>query len=183
LLSLPIVFGVAYWINIEKAGKSDEAGPVAATTTPPEETLKEEPTITLIAGGDIMLGRYVESRLKKYGADWPFINISTVVGNADLALANLESPFLINGQQTPTDSLILRGYPDGATGLKNAGLDVVSLANNHITDMGLTGLEDTLNLLDKANIGYVGAGKSDEAAHQAVIKDVKGIKIGILSYT
>jgi poly-gamma-glutamate synthesis protein (capsule biosynthesis protein) len=183
LISLPIIFGVAYWVNVEKAGKSDEAGPVTATVTPPEETAKEEPTITLIAGGDIMLGRYVEDRLKKYGADWPFINISKVVGDADLALANLESPFLINGQQTPTDSLILRGYPDGVTGLKNAGFDVVSLANNHITDMGLTGLENTLDLLDKTGINHVGAGKSDEAAHQAVIKDVKGIRIGILSYT
>lgn len=183
LLLLPLVLGLVYWLGLEKVGRFDEAGPSIAEVTPPVATPKVEPTITIIAGGDIMLGRYVEDRIKSNGPDWPFVNISKTISGADLALANLESPFLINGTRTPNGSLIIRGYPVGVTGLKDAGFDIVSLANNHITDMGLVGLTDTLSLLDGAGIGHAGAGSSSAAAHQAVIKDVKGVKIGILSYT
>src|SRR5690606_12711614 len=116
--------------------------------------------ITLLFGGDIMLGRHVEVNMKRYGASWPLAKLADTMARADYTVANLESPFLTSGASTQSGSLVLRGYPEGIVNLTDAGIDLVSLANNHITDMGVEGLRETKSILDTAKIGYVGAGEN-----------------------
>lgn len=138
---------------------------------------------TLIAGGDVMLGRGVDLAITNYGGVHPFKNVAQVMKSADFTMVNLESPFLINGSRTVKGSLILRGNPEGVKGLVEAGVDFASLANNHITDMRLQGIKDTKGILKKNNILYAGGGESQAEAKKAAIFPVKEIKLGLLSYT
>ena len=59
---------------------------------------------------------------------------------------------------------------------------VASLANNHAFDYGITGMQDTLGYLNDASITPIGAGNTEDEAHQAVVQDINGRKITILNY-
>jgi poly-gamma-glutamate capsule biosynthesis protein CapA/YwtB (metallophosphatase superfamily) len=100
---------------------------------------------------------------------------------ADLALANFENPVLENADyhpEAPTFNGDLRLLPM----LKGGGIDGVTLANNHILDAGVPGLEETLGHLDDASISHAGAGANLDAAREPMIFDLGGIEVGVLSY-
>jgi poly-gamma-glutamate capsule biosynthesis protein CapA/YwtB (metallophosphatase superfamily) len=167
---------------------------------------------TMVAGGDIMLDRGVAKAVtvQKRGVDFPFsggtaritgrhccssLGWPTVVavrtGNAgavrsllkgaDLAVANFENPapdnFKYHSQGT-----VFSANPRLIAGLKDAGIDYVSLGNNHIGDAGPVGLLQTLANLDKYGIRHSGAGKNLAAARTPAILTVDGVKVAILSY-
>jgi poly-gamma-glutamate synthesis protein (capsule biosynthesis protein) len=100
---------------------------------------------------------------------------------ADLSVANLECPLIEH--QTP----ILKTGPTfgepGAciNGIKQAGIDVLCLANNHILDHGAPGLENTLAVCTQAGIQTVGAGPNLDAARRILIRDLGGLRVGILA--
>jgi poly-gamma-glutamate capsule biosynthesis protein CapA/YwtB (metallophosphatase superfamily) len=100
---------------------------------------------------------------------------------ADLSVANLECPLIEH--QTP----ILKtgptfGEPDACiNGIKQAGIDVLCLANNHILDHGAPGLHNTLQVCARAGIETVGAGSNLDAARRILIRDVGGLKVGIFA--
>ncbi|KAI7252503.1 hypothetical protein KC345_g11475 [Hortaea werneckii] len=73
-----------------------------------------------------------------------------------------------------------RSKPAALGGLTYAGIDGVSLANNHILDYGQTAMLDTLIHLDKYKIGHTGAGKNIEEAYKPYTKTVKGKRIAML---
>ncbi|MDQ3942210.1 MAG: CapA family protein, partial [Actinomycetota bacterium] len=101
--------------------------------------------------------------------------------SADLTLANFENPVLENAvwhPDEPTFTGDLRLLPI----LGQAGIDGVTLANNHILDAGVPGLEETLGHLEDAGIAHAGAGLDLEAAREPIIFDLGGLKIGVLSY-
>jgi len=99
--------------------------------------------------------------------------------SADIAFANLESPIgdkgrFINMFQAP---------PEAVEGLAFAGFDVVSLANNHALDYHIDGMLETMRLLREYGIAYIGAGRDIQEARSPLIMEVKGVKVGFLSYT
>ncbi len=103
------------------------------------------------------------------------------LGGADLTLANFENPVLedaVYHPEAPTFNGDLRLLPI----LNQAGIDGVTLANNHILDAGFPGLEETLGHLDDAGISYAGAGADLDTTREPMIFDLGGIKVGILSY-
>jgi Bacterial capsule synthesis protein PGA_cap len=103
------------------------------------------------------------------------------LGSADLTLANFENPVLENADyhpEAPTFNGDLRLLPI----LTQAGIDGVTLANNHILDAGAPGLEETLGHLDEAGISYAGAGADLDATREPMIFDLGGIEVGVLSY-
>jgi poly-gamma-glutamate synthesis protein (capsule biosynthesis protein) len=67
--------------------------------------------------------------------------------------------------------------------LKKAGIDFVSLANNHSQDYGWEALSDTMARLKKKGIGFSGAGKNLEEARKPALVEKGGLTIGLLSYT
>lgn len=139
---------------------------------------------TLLFGGDAMLSRVVGSKTvasKNWG--WPFAHISSTLAAADLTIINLESPFTIgNNHVVTTGSFSFNADPMMVQGLKDAGVDLVSLANNHILNQGRKGLADTMSVLQENGIAFAGAGLNETAARQPVIKEVGGVKIGFLAY-
>jgi poly-gamma-glutamate capsule biosynthesis protein CapA/YwtB (metallophosphatase superfamily) len=100
---------------------------------------------------------------------------------AALSIANLECPLI--EQHTPIKKTgPIFGEPSCCiNGIKPAGIDVLCLANNHILDHGAAGLKNTLEVCSKAGIPTVGAGENLEAARRLLIKDLGGLRVGILA--
>lgn len=66
--------------------------------------------------------------------------------------------------------------------VKEMGFDVVSLANNHVWDMGEEGLRNTMHQLDELGIRYCGAGMDIEEATRPVVLQKNGVSVAILAY-
>lgn len=140
---------------------------------------------SIIFGGDAMLSRVVGQKMVKYkDFSWPFLKVKDTLSRADLAVINLESPFTLGSKSytVPTGSFSFNADPRALAGLKSAGIDVVTLANNHFANQGKKGMLDTYELLDDNNIYYVGAGMDLQDAHQGEVVEKNGIKFGFLGY-
>lgn len=110
-----------------------------------------------------------------------FNDLLAELEQADLTIANLECPLI----ETP--SPILKTGPvfgesaSCVNAIKQAGIDVLALANNHAMDHGPEGLKYTLEVCAKAGIATVGAGENLAAARRILIKEAGGIRVGILA--
>lgn len=144
-----------------------------------------EPEITVVLGGDVNMGRKIGQQLLAGNIDYPFAKISNTLKEADIAFVNLESQLADLGGETqsPTNEYRFAGPPEGAQSLKNAGIDIVSVANNHMWDYGKDHLFETLDHLDSSEIKYIGASKSPDQKYTPVITNTNGIKIGWLAMT
>jgi poly-gamma-glutamate capsule biosynthesis protein CapA/YwtB (metallophosphatase superfamily) len=116
---------------------------------------------TLLFGGDTLLTRRIATQTD------PFRNIKPSLSSADLAIVNLETAVTTRGV-AQQKTFVFRSAPSFANRLKTAGIDVVSLANNHTLDYGPVGFIDTLDALHEANVRAVGAGETDGDAYQPV---------------
>lgn len=148
-------------------------------------TFFKEPSknFSLLAVGDVMLSREVERRVLEIG-DFtaPFAETRAILADADLTLANLETP-LMTGAPVGENVMYFRADPRFASALQQSGFDILNLANNHTGNFGAAGLSNTLRELEKEDLDYVGAGDSEEDAYGPLIKEVKGLKIAFLAYT
>lgn len=151
--------------------------PVIEEKATPKETV-------LLFGGDAMLSRVVGSKTVSSGDwSWPFAHISSTLAAADLTIINLESPFTIGGNHTvKTGSFSFNADPMMARGLVSAGVDVVSLANNHMLNQGAKGIADTKTVLKENDISYLGAGLTEAEARLPVIRAVNGTRFGFIAY-
>ncbi|HUD20831.1 MAG TPA: CapA family protein [Candidatus Saccharimonadales bacterium] len=184
ILVLGTLLGIRYYLSSKKpASITTETTTPTVTETNSAPAKKDPVTTTIIFGGDVMLGRNVEQGMLMNGSLWPFAQVASTMKAADFTIVNLESMFSSTHPTTQTGSLILRGYPDGVKGMVSAGIDGVSLANNHVADMGVSGLTETMQILDANNIKHAGAGLSSSDAAAPFILDKGGVKFGFLSFT
>ena len=137
----------------------------------------------LILGGDVMLSRHV-GRLARLHDDpaWSWRDIASVFQSADIGFVNLESPFSDRGDVVDA-GMIFKAEPEMIEGLKLAGIDVVSTANNHARDQGGRGVEFTLDWLERNGIAAAGSGRSEAEAHAGVVIERNGLRFGFLAYT
>jgi hypothetical protein len=158
-------------------------GPVLSPTTytlqPPPK-----PLTTIFFGGDIMLSRNVDAAMSK-ADDYtlPFQKIAAVVKNADIAFANLESPFNDKGDHSVDGSLIFNADPKGIAGLNFAGFDILSTANNHVLDQGQKGVDYTIELLKNGGIIPTGTKSSTDPAENLPVIKKNNVTYGFLSYS
>ncbi|RKX93718.1 MAG: hypothetical protein DRP84_08075 [Spirochaetes bacterium] len=137
---------------------------------------------SIIAGGDIMLGRAVGKYMDRYGIYYPFEKIRQLIEKNDIAFANLECPLTDGGIKFyPNKGIYFRANPATALSLKWCGFDVLSIANNHIFDWGVTGALDTENYLKKAGIKYSGIGETIREASKPATFNIGDIKICFFS--
>jgi poly-gamma-glutamate capsule biosynthesis protein CapA/YwtB (metallophosphatase superfamily) len=139
---------------------------------------------TLIAVGDILLARRVGSRIAAAGWQSPFVEITPLLSSAELTFANLECPASYLG--TPflgkPPVVTFRADPGALLGLKKSGIDVVSLANNHLGDYGSEAVAETLDGLDVVGVAHGGAGRNEVEARRPAILDAGGRRIAVLAY-
>ena len=169
-------------------------------------------TWTMFAGGDILLDRgvYQTIRIKGRGVDFPFDGgtaeitghtccsafgweqpVTRRTGNrgamrelihgADLAIANFENP-APDRVRWHTSGTVFSADPGIIDGLVNAGIDYVSLANNHIGDAGDAGILQTIENLKERGLAFSGAGKDAAAARKPAMLEAGGMTIAILGY-
>jgi hypothetical protein len=114
--------------------------------------------LTVAAGGDVMGDRGVGSYIDKYGGPAVFAKVKGFLSTADIAFVNLEGAISNIGSRLTWKSYTFRARPALTQGLVSAGIDVVSLANNHILDYGSSAMLDCINRLDTAGVKHAGAG-------------------------
>jgi poly-gamma-glutamate synthesis protein (capsule biosynthesis protein) len=153
--------------------------PPAASATPPSAS---EPQVRLSFVGDVLLASTVETVMRRNGFDYPYREVLPLLQQADMTIANFESPITTRGTPQKKE-YVYHTSPDALPPFKQAGFDLVTLANNHTFDYGETGLLDTMNYLDKAGILRVGAGRNADEAFKPIIVSKNGIKIAFLGFT
>ena len=145
--------------------------------------------VTLTAVGDIMLGESlcvghgVGSKIKEKGPNFPFLQVASALKIGDIVFGNLEA-VLSNSSMNKKrlSSVRVRAMPEAVEGLKYAGFNILSLANNHILEHGEEALFETMSILSGRNIKYVGAGPDAAKAREPLMLEIKGITIAFLSY-
>lgn len=112
--------------------------------------------VTMFMSGDIMLGRYVETLMKREGDDYPFQAMKEVYADSDLVFGNLEGPIRTNHFQTPDNTMVFSFRPETGEILSQNGFNIMTLANNHTFDKAQEGLDETQQYLTDAGIDYFG---------------------------
>ena len=102
---------------------------------------------------------------------------------ADIFMINNEFPYTDRGTPLEDKTYTFRANPDSVNYLADMGVDIVSVANNHVYDYGEVSLLDTLMTLEDAGMPYVGAGRNLEEALKPVYFVVNDMKIAYISAT
>lgn len=139
-----------------------------------------ECTITL--AGDVMLGRYIDSKNKSAPPASIWGDLLPSLKNSNLTLINHEFT-LTNAVTKEKKTFNFKARPNRIKSLKAAGIDFTALGNNHSLDYGLSGLTDTIKNLDKAGIAHAGAGLNLNEASRPTILTCGPYKIGVISFT
>jgi poly-gamma-glutamate synthesis protein (capsule biosynthesis protein) len=141
-----------------------------------------EESITLALGGDAMLARLVDRAVAAWGARYPWGDVRGLLRAADLALVNLECSIALAGEKFPGRVFYFRARPHAVDSLLEAGIDYVSLANNHALDYQAPALLETVRRLDAAKIAHAGAGATRAQAEQPALLEARGIRVGVVSF-
>ena len=184
LIGLALVAGLCATLacqtnRVESQEKRDRTAPT------PEQPKNNEP-ITIAAGGDIMMGSPFPNDTRmppNDGAD-TFKLVAPIFQKADIAFANLEGPIIDDGVSAKCGAasshcFAFRMPTRYGKYLKDAGFDVLSVANNHASDFGEAGRASTRKTLDDLGIKYAG---SDTGQFATTILEVKGKKIGFAGF-
>src|SRR5258706_317140 len=140
---------------------------------------RNEPPLSVLTVGDIMLGERTRKVIREEGADYPFAGVAPLLRRSEIVFGNQEGPFA--GEATKADrNFSYRVNPRLATALSRANVNVVTLANNHLTDCGRAGVLETLAALDSAGVAVVGAAQNERNAHRPVIPQAGRWRGGLL---
>jgi len=142
-----------------------------------------QPWITLNVTGDFMLARGVARAIREKGALYPIEKVSRHLSAADLTFTNLESPIGVKGRALPGKQIWFRAAPEAMEILKAAGVDGVTVANNHILDYDSENFLETLDLLKQGGIKYVGGGRDLAEARKPMVLEAKGIRVAFVGYS
>ena len=133
--------------------------------------------------GDVMLGRLVNRHLATARAAYPWGDTLQVLRQADLRIANLECVLASGGEPEPGKIFTFRSEPKNVASLLAAGIDVVSLANNHVLDFGRDAFREMLPALDARGILHAGAGLDLDAARRPAVRRVGTTAVGFIAFT
>ncbi len=140
---------------------------------------------TLSAIGDIMFTDKVISSCGTGGADDLFQHTRSILLKSDFTIGNLETPLSNRSALVahPGKAFVFCAPQEFARSLRFGGVNIVSLANNHMMDYGLPALSDTMQTLQSHGVLYTGAGRDLAEASRPLICEAKGLKIAFLAFT
>ncbi|MCX6083315.1 MAG: CapA family protein [Chloroflexi bacterium] len=137
--------------------------------------------IKIIIGGDTVPTKSNETYLMNDQENLIFNKIKDVFSAADITIINLECPLTNSNKPIIKIGPCLKAHPKTIDGLVNVGINVFSLANNHIMDFGNKGLQDTLSLIRGKNALSVGAGENLASARKILYIHKQGNNIALIS--
>jgi poly-gamma-glutamate synthesis protein (capsule biosynthesis protein) len=168
----------ALWREPAAPAAGPAAGPPATGSPAPSPPRAAE--ITLAFAGDVhFTGRTLDLLAEPERAVGPF---RQVLRAADFAMLNLETAVTERGTPEPK-TYLFRAPPTAYQAVQAAGVDVVSLANNHALDYGQVGLADTRAAARAARMPYVGAGRDADRAYAAHLTTVAGWRLAVLGFS
>ncbi|WP_293129193.1 CapA family protein [Microcoleus sp. bin38.metabat.b11b12b14.051] len=138
-----------------------------------------DPTVTLMFGGNVNLSDAIAANGNDY--HWAFANMDEY-RQADVSMVNLENPLTTSTLNSGKKQLNFKADPESVKVLTAGGVDIVNLANSHAMDYEEPGLVETINTLNNAGIGHLGAGRDIKEARRPDIIEVKGQRIAYLGY-
>ncbi|RAP75520.1 CapA family protein [Paenibacillus montanisoli] len=157
----------------EQGQDSSEGGTAAGTAS----------KVRLAFTGDVLLAASVEKLMLSNGYDYPYEKVLNYLKAPDFMAVNLETPVTLRGTPAKNKQYVYKSSPDALPALKEAGIDIVNLANNHTLDQGEEGLFDTIAHLDEAGIPNMGAGRDEIEAFKPVLLEKGGISVAYVGLT
>ncbi len=158
---------------------ADPAPAQPATLAEPPESLLGVDQLTLLALGDVSLtSQMADERLWRSAG--LLDSLRPLLDTADIMALNLETVLSLGGE--PAAKTDLRRADPALLELL-AGVDLVFLANDHVLDYGLTGLNDTLEALNLRDIPFAGVGANLDAATAPALLNVQGQQVAFLAFT
>ena len=173
----------ALLLTVTACKKSDADSSTFSAAQAPVVQTQTADKITIAAVGDIMLGSTSQAnRLPAEDGAKMLVDVAPVLSAADIAFGNLEGPMLEGGTSSkcrPTSRMCYAFRVPTRYGkhLKDAGFDLMSLANNHASDFGLEGRESSKRVLDQLGITHAGGDFED-----IPYLNVKGKRIGVIAF-
>ena len=135
----------------------------------------------MIVCGDIALCRETERMVMQGRAEQIAGDLRERLIGAEVFLANLECPLTDSTKPRWSYFPTLKGSRSVGLFLGQLGVNVVSLANNHIADYGKAGLSDTISVLEGQGIAWLGAGFTVQEANQPLTLERSGVRLGIMA--
>lgn len=143
---------------------------------------KQQEDTTIIFTGDVLFANAFHAGYDAKGIEGVLSEeLLAILQNADILMVNQEFPFSEQGTPMQDKQYTFRCEPSYVKALQEMGVDVVSLANNHVLDYGKSALKDTFKTLEEAGIPYGGAGETVDRAQEVQIIEVNGRKYGFLA--
>ena len=175
-----------------KAGEEAQApadggdGAAEATTTEADDgrdpVLGDGKPVTIAFAGDMNFEGATASRLDA-DPNSVFGPVSNILSDADLTIANLETAVTKGGGSPVGKQFTFSTGPEALTAIAAAGIDVVSMANNHGMDYGEAGFAESLQVRDETDLPIIGMGANENEAYAPHIAEVNGQRIGVISAT
>jgi poly-gamma-glutamate synthesis protein (capsule biosynthesis protein) len=141
--------------------------------------------ITMAMTGDVMLGRGVDESLRRSGPTHPWGDLRLLLNEADLTVVNLECVIASGGRPWSRWHKVyhFRADPIAVEALRRAGVDCVTLANNHVLDYEEEALLEMLGLLRQGGIAFTGAGHDLDEAGRPALLEASELRVGVLAFT
>lgn len=155
---------------------------VAALASAQEQAI-EPRRVWIGASGDILFHTRVLATAEAHGWDHVFEGLRSVLAPEEIAFANLETPLSMDRAPMRGDPPRLGAPPEAAQALARAGIDVLSVANNHVWDQRDLGLDDTLRAVRDAGLVSVGAAATEELAPGPVVVERHGVRVAFVAFT
>jgi hypothetical protein len=140
--------------------------------------------LRLYAVGDVNLGDRPGTAIATYGVRYPWLSVAPVLRAADISIANLECSVSTRGYPVPGKQYTFRGKPSSLLAMaRYAGIDVVTLANNHALDYGRLAFADTLSYAREFEMKTIGGGRNLDVARRPALFRLGGIRVALLGYS
>lgn len=138
--------------------------------------------VTIAFAGDAMMDWSVKETIKQKGSLYPFQDVKSLIEGVDYAVMNLETA-VTTKNEVYEKQFNFKTDPVALEGIRDAGFDLMSLANNHIMDYKEVGLLDTMEYIKKAGLSYIGVGKDSQEAYSAKRILIKGKTVSFLAFS
>lgn len=192
--------GIGCGTIVGKANNDPQEASKAEGTTVPEETTEEQTTfppdkvVHVTAAGDNLIHHsvMVNARELAGGSGYDFkplySEVKYLIQDADVAVLNQETVISESNEVRGAEGgvLIFNSPPEVADAVIDLGFDVFTMANNHLLDMGTSGLEESINFWNRKavenDLTVLGAYLDEEDANNIRVREVNGVKIAFLAY-
>lgn len=148
--------------------------------------MKNDEEVKVSFTGDIMCKNEEMQNMEKKSVEEfrkKIENVSEFFKKSDYVVGNLETPLTKQETESERKMYSFNTPKSFAQALKECNFDLMTTANNHCLDMGIRGLNETIDCLEEVKLEHTGTYKTIDSSKEIFVKNIKGIKFAFLSYT